>query len=106
MLPDILGERLSTAEAVRLQHTHTINWIPPQLPDAVVFLMSTEEVARIFSICAEHRVANLFRHPANIIAAALSASRAQAFQAWCEVTSAAMPDLMLLKGWTCLKPLS
>ncbi len=55
-LHDLLGERLSTGEAVRLQHAHTINWIPPQPPDAVVFPMSTAEVARIVSICAEHCV--------------------------------------------------
>ncbi|WP_029029321.1 FAD-binding oxidoreductase [Salinarimonas rosea] len=50
------GERLSTAEAVRAQHAATVTWVPPQPPDAVVFPRTTEEVAAIVRLCAEHRV--------------------------------------------------
>jgi D-lactate dehydrogenase (cytochrome) len=50
------GERLSTAEAVRRQHSSQLTWMKSQLPDAVAFPESTEEVARIARICSAHRV--------------------------------------------------
>jgi D-lactate dehydrogenase (cytochrome) len=50
----LLGERLSTAGAVREHHSHDESWTLPVLPDAVAFVESTEEVAAIVRICADH----------------------------------------------------
>lgn len=49
------GDRLSTAPAVRDQHSSQLTWMPSQPPDAVVFPESTEEVREIVGICAAHR---------------------------------------------------
>lgn len=46
------ADRLSTSEAVRLQHSSQLTWMPSQPPDAVVFARSTEEVAAIVKTCA------------------------------------------------------
>jgi D-lactate dehydrogenase (cytochrome) len=56
ILAQRFGERFVLSEAIRRQHAHTTTWIAPQPPDAVVFPNSTEEVAEIVRICAEHRV--------------------------------------------------
>lgn len=50
----LLGDRLSTAQAVREQHGKDQTWTPGAPPDAVAFVKSTEEVQRIVSICANH----------------------------------------------------
>ena len=50
------GDRLSTAQAVRDQHVHTLNSIVPQAPDAVAFPRSTEEVQAIVEACRDGRV--------------------------------------------------
>jgi D-lactate dehydrogenase (cytochrome) len=50
------GNRLVTSLAVRQQHGHTLTWIANQPPDAVVFPQSTEEVAGIVRLCANHGV--------------------------------------------------
>ncbi|PZQ16919.1 MAG: FAD-binding oxidoreductase [Ancylobacter novellus] len=50
------GTRLSTAPAVRAQHSSSVTWIPGEPPDAVVFPRTTEEVAAIVSLCAGARV--------------------------------------------------
>jgi len=49
-----LGERLSTAPAVREQHGKDQTWNPGAPPDAVAFVKSTEEVQRIVATCAKH----------------------------------------------------
>ena len=51
-----LGERLSTADAVRQHHSHGESWHAWAPPDAVAFPESTAEVARIVSACAARRV--------------------------------------------------
>ncbi|PWV99164.1 D-lactate dehydrogenase (cytochrome) [Hoeflea marina] len=51
-----LGDRLQTGEALRGQHAHTTTFIPPQLPDAVAFVQSAEEVRTVVRACADHRV--------------------------------------------------
>jgi len=56
VLKQRFGERLSVSDAVREQHGHTTTWIPNQPPDAVVFAESTEEIADIVRVCAEHKV--------------------------------------------------
>lgn len=48
----LLGERLSTAMAVREHHGTDLSWHKPHAPDAVAFAHSTEEVAEIVRICA------------------------------------------------------
>ncbi len=48
------GERCSTAPAVREHHAKGECWIPAQLPDAVVYALTTEEVADAVKICAAH----------------------------------------------------
>jgi D-lactate dehydrogenase (cytochrome) len=53
-LVQLLGDRMSVAEAVRTQHAHTTTWVQNQPPDAVVFPHSTEEVQAIVRICATH----------------------------------------------------
>ena len=54
-LKALLGDRVSTAESVREHHSHGESWHAPGLPDAVVFPTSTEEVAAIVKLCAQHR---------------------------------------------------
>ena len=56
VLKQRFGERLKTSDAYREQHTHTMTYIPSQLPDAVVFVEATEEVQEVVRICAEHKV--------------------------------------------------
>ncbi|NRG17860.1 FAD-binding protein [Rhizobiales bacterium] len=51
------GDRFSTSDALREQHGHTTTWLPNQWPDGVAFVRSTEEVAEIVRLCAEHGVA-------------------------------------------------
>jgi D-lactate dehydrogenase (cytochrome) len=53
-LKQLLGERLSTAQAVRDQHGRDESWALPSPPDAVVFPNNTDEVAEIVKICAQH----------------------------------------------------
>jgi len=53
-LRQLLGDRFSTAQAVRDQHGRDESWALPSPPDAVVFPDSTEEVAEIVKICAAH----------------------------------------------------
>ncbi len=50
----LLGDRLSTAPAVREQHGKDQTWAPGAPPDAVAFVKSTEEVQRIVSICSNY----------------------------------------------------
>ena len=50
------GNRLVTSTAVREQHGHTLSWTANQPPDAVVYPQTTEEVADIVKLCAEHRM--------------------------------------------------
>jgi len=49
------GERMSRSRSMREQHAHTMTWLANQPPDAVIFAQTTQEVAEIVTICAEHR---------------------------------------------------
>ena len=51
----LLGDRLSTADAVRAHHGKDESYHPPAPPDAVAFAKTTDEVARIVTLCARHR---------------------------------------------------
>ncbi len=53
-LREFMGERVSTAQAVREQHSRGEDMTPPTLPDAVVFAETTAEVSRILAICHRH----------------------------------------------------
>ena len=50
------GSRLSTADSVLLQHGSDESSYRPQPPDAVVFVLSTEEAAFVVSACAREDV--------------------------------------------------
>jgi D-lactate dehydrogenase (cytochrome) len=53
---DFLGERLTTNAALREQHSHGEDTQPPVLPDAVAFIASTDEAARLLGLCHAHGV--------------------------------------------------
>ncbi len=53
-LRTLLGDRFSTAAAVREQHGKDTTYHAGQPPDGVAFATSTEEVAAIVRICADH----------------------------------------------------
>jgi len=55
-LKGLLGDRLSTAQAVRDQHAQGEDHFLPAPPDAVAFAETTEEVSEIVKICAEHEL--------------------------------------------------
>jgi D-lactate dehydrogenase (cytochrome) len=48
--------QISTAEAVRGHHAHNFTWLKPQLPDAVFFAETAEEVEAVVRLCAAGRV--------------------------------------------------
>ncbi|MFK7854066.1 MAG: FAD-binding oxidoreductase [Granulosicoccus sp.] len=51
-----MGARITTSQSVLEQHGRGESWHPVHSPDAVCFAHSTEEVARIVAVCAEHLV--------------------------------------------------
>lgn len=55
-LRQLLGDRFTTAVAMREQHGHGEAYHQARLPEAVAFVRSTEEVSRTVEICAEHGV--------------------------------------------------
>ncbi len=56
VLKQRFGEQFKTSQALLEQHTHTMTYIPSQLPDAVVFAKSTEDVQQVVHVCAEYKV--------------------------------------------------
>ena len=48
------GNKISTAEATRIQHGHTLTWTPNAPPDAVLFAESREDVIEAVRIAARH----------------------------------------------------
>ena len=53
---EFLGDRLTTNAALREQHSHGEDTNPPVLPDAVAFIQTTEEAARLLALCHAQRV--------------------------------------------------
>ena len=53
----LLGDRLSTNDAIRQQHSRGEDTTTPTLPDAVAFVESTAEVVEIVKLCHQHGVA-------------------------------------------------
>lgn len=51
-----LGERLTTNATLREHHSHGQDTQPPVLPDAVAFIETTDEAARLLGLCHEHHV--------------------------------------------------
>ena len=49
----VVGDRLSTAAAVREHHGNGEDYFDAVPPDAVVFAQSTEEVSEIVKICSK-----------------------------------------------------
>ena len=59
ILKQQFGDRLNTAESVRMQHGHTTTRIPTEPPDAVIFAESTDEIATIMQVCQTIAVQSL-----------------------------------------------
>jgi D-lactate dehydrogenase (cytochrome) len=55
-LRTLLGDRLSTSDAVRDHHSHGESWHAPAAPDAVAYPESTDDVAAIVAACQAARV--------------------------------------------------
>ncbi|MBT3306483.1 MAG: FAD-binding protein [Alphaproteobacteria bacterium] len=55
-LRDLLGDRMSAAQAVREQHGHDESYHEGHAPDLVVFPNTTEEVSEIVTLCAARDV--------------------------------------------------
>jgi D-lactate dehydrogenase (cytochrome) len=56
ILKQSFGERFQTGQSFREQHAHTTTYLPPQLPDGVVFVESSQDVKAVVAACATHRV--------------------------------------------------
>lgn len=54
-LQDQFGAALKTGEAIRAEHAHKLTHLPSQLPDAVIYPNSTQDVCTIVKICADHK---------------------------------------------------
>lgn len=55
-LSALLGDRVATGEAVRAQHANTVSWRAAEVPDAVVWPLTTEDVVGIVGVAQRHRV--------------------------------------------------
>ncbi len=53
----LLGERMTTNDAIRQQHSRGEDTTTPTLPDAVAFVQTTEEVSALLKLCHQHGVA-------------------------------------------------
>ncbi len=53
---EFLGERITTNTALRDHHSHGQDTQTPVLPDAVAFIETTGEAARLLALCHQHNV--------------------------------------------------
>jgi D-lactate dehydrogenase (cytochrome) len=53
---DFLGERITTNATLREHHSHGQDTQPPVLPDAVAFIETSDEAARVLALCNTNRV--------------------------------------------------
>ncbi len=53
---EFLGDRITTNNALREQHSHGEDTHPPVMPDGVAFVHTTEEAARLLALCHAHNV--------------------------------------------------
>src|ERR1700709_2260122 len=51
-----LGERMTTNAALREHHSHGQDTQPPVMPDAVAFVETAEEVAKLLGLCHADRI--------------------------------------------------
>jgi len=56
VLKQVFGDQLQTGQSLREQHSHTTTYIRSQLPDAVVFARSTQDVQKVVRVCADYKV--------------------------------------------------
>lgn len=56
LLRPTFGDRLLISRAAREQHGAGESWLPVALPDAVVMVQSSDEVAHVLATCNAHRV--------------------------------------------------
>ncbi len=54
---DFLGDRITTNAALREHHSHGQDTHPPHLPDAVAFIETTDEAARLLALCYAAHIA-------------------------------------------------
>ncbi len=54
---NILGERFSLAESIRVNYSHGEDIFDPVLPQAVVFPNTNEEVSKIVKLCNDNKIA-------------------------------------------------
>ncbi len=54
-LRNVLGDRLSTSQAIRDQHGQDESFHPIAAPDLVAFANSTDDVAKIVKLCAKYK---------------------------------------------------
>ncbi|MCX7382873.1 MAG: FAD-binding protein [Alphaproteobacteria bacterium] len=54
---EFLGERITTSSGLRDHHSHGQDTQTPVLPDAVAFIETSEEAARVLALCNQHGVA-------------------------------------------------
>ena len=55
-LRSLLGDRCTTNATELAQHAHDESFHQPAMPEAVVFPLTTEEVAAVVRLCAHHRI--------------------------------------------------
>ena len=56
-LEKIFGERLTTSEAIRFQHSHDESWhVPKSIPDAVIFPKNSDEVSLILNFANKRKI--------------------------------------------------
>ncbi len=55
-LTDRFGEQVTRNTVIRTQHANATSWHPLEVPDAVFFARSTEDVIAVVKLCAAHRV--------------------------------------------------
>jgi D-lactate dehydrogenase (cytochrome) len=53
---DFLGDRITTNATLREHHSHGQDTHPPVLPDAVAFIETSDEAARVLALCNANRV--------------------------------------------------
>src|SRR5579859_7466909 len=53
---DFLGDRITTNATLREHHSHGQDTQPPVLPDAVAFIETSDEAARLLALCNTNRV--------------------------------------------------
>ena len=55
-LADRFGEQVTRNSVIREQHANATSWHPLEVPDAVFFARSTEDVVAVVKLCAAHKV--------------------------------------------------